>query len=459
VSQDWTVQGWFADPGDGSLSRGRVAIGYLLASVGGVLLTVVLVPLRRSDDPSYEAMLFLGMAVATALVGGRGPALTASVVGALFLNFFFTAPLHSLSIASGWSVLTLAVYVVTSVAVSAVVDSAARRRHQAEVAGKEATTLSGLNRTVLGGEYDVDALLRLVAETFGATRADLVPRGSVEGQRPDAIVVPAGRGQVLVVEGGELGDGDWRIVHAFASHLGVLREREEAARQAAAAHELEAANRTRTALLAAVSHDLRTPLAGIRAAADTLRSGRGVLDEDDTDALLEAISDATSRLTTIVVDLLDMSRLQTGAVQAMLVPTDLGEVVARALVALPHADRVDVEDDLPSVLADEVLLERVLANLLANAVRYGEHVRVSASRARGQVLLRIADDGPGVQAGDRARMFEPFQRLGDAPRGDGVGLGLAVARGLTEAQGGSLAVSDTPGGGLTLTVTLREEGT
>ena len=106
-----------------------------------------------------------------------------------------------------------------------------------------------------------------------------------------------------------------------------------------------------------------------------------------------------------------------------------------------------------------MLLERVLANLLANAVRYGEHVRVSTSRAPGRVLLHVADDGPGVQAGDRARMFEPFQRLGDAPQGDGVGLGLAVARGLTEAQGGSLTVSDTPGGGLTLTVSLREEGT
>ena len=448
---------WFTDPGKGSLSRGRVAVGYALATGGGVLLTIALVPLRRSDDPSYEAMLFLGLAVAAALVGGRGPALTASVFGALLLNFFFTAPLYTLTIASGWNVLTLAVYVVTSVAVSAVVDSAARRRHQAAVASQEATTLAGLNRTVLGGEYDVDALLQLVAETFGATRAFLVPRDSVEAQRTDATVVPAGRGQVLVVQGGDLGAGDWRIVHAFATHLGVLREREEAARQAAAARELEAANRTRTALLAAVSHDLRTPLAGIRAAADTLRSSRGALDDGDTDALLEAISEATTRLTSIVVDLLDMSRLQTGAVQPTLVPTDLDDVVARAMRALPHTDQIQVDHDLPTVLSDEVLLERVLANLLANAVRYGEHVRVSASLARGQVLLHVADDGPGVQASDRGRMFEPFQRLGDSPAGDGVGLGLAVARGLTEAQGGSLTVSDTPGGGLTLTVTLREE--
>lgn len=447
---------WFADPGDGSLSRGRVAAGYLLASVGGMLLTLALVPLRRSDDPSYEAMLFLGLAVATALVGGRWPAVTASVVGVLLLNFFFTAPLHSLTIASGWNVLTLAVYVVTSVAVSAVVDSAVRRRHQAAVASEEATTLAGLNRTVLGGEYDVDALLRLVAETFGATRAELVPQESVEGRRPDATVASAGRGQVLVVEGGDLGDADWRILHAFASHLGVLREREEAARQAAAARELEAANRTRTALLAAVSHDLRTPLAGIRAAADTLRSGRGSLDEGDTDALLEAISDATTRLTTIVVDLLDMSRLQTGAVHPVARPTDLSDVVARALAGLQDAGRVEVADGLPVVLADEVLLERVLANLLANAVRYGERVRVSSSRAPGRVLLHVADDGPGVVPGDRTRMFEPFQRLGDAPQGEGIGLGLAVARGLTEAQGGSLIVSDTPGGGLTMTVSVPE---
>jgi two-component system sensor histidine kinase KdpD len=441
------------------LSRGRGLAGYLLATVGAVLLTVGLLSLRASNDPSYEAMLFLGLAVVTALVGGRGPAVTASVVGVLLLNYFFTAPVHSLTIASGWNVLTLAVYVLTSVAVSAVVDSAARRRHQAAVAGAEATTLADLNRSVLGGEYGVDALLRLVAETFGATRADLVARDSVEGRRPDATVVPAGRGHVLVVEGGELEDADRRNVQAFASHLGVLREREEAARQAAAARELEAANRTRTALLAAVSHDLRTPLAGIRAATDTLRSGRGALDERDTEALLEGISESTARLTTIVVDLLDMSRLQTGAVRPTLVPTDLGTVVARALGDVAHPDRVEVEDDLPTVLADDVLLERVVANLLANAVRYGEHVRVSTSRAPGRVLLHVADDGPGVRAPDRARMFEPFQRLDDAPRGDGVGLGLAVARGLTEAQGGTLSAGDTVGGGLTMTVSLHEEGT
>lgn len=448
---------WFVDPGDGSLPLGRVVVGYVLATVGGLLLTLALVPLRRSDDPSYEAMLFLGLAVATALVGGRGPALTASLAGVLLLNYFFTAPFHTLTIASGWNVLTLAVYVVISVAVSAVVDSAARRRHQAAVAGDEAASLARLNRTVLGGEYDVDDLLRLVRETFGATRVQLLDAEQMDEQRHDRTVVPAGRRHALVVEGRVLGDADWRILQAFASHLGVLREREEAARQTAAARELEAANRTRTALLAAVSHDLRTPLAGLRAATETLQSGGVTLSETDRAALLEAIAESTGRLTTIVVDLLDMSRLQTGAVQAMTQPTNLDDVVARALIALPGAERIDVADDLPTVLADEVLLERVMANLLANAVRYGTHVRVSATQAPGEVSLHVADDGPGVEVGDRARMFEPFQRLGDTPQGEGVGLGLAVARGLTEAQGGTLTVSDTPGGGLTMTISLRAE--
>ena len=284
-----------------------------------------------------------------------------------------------------------------------------------------------------------------------ATGAELVEDDAVVG--PDDTVVPVAGSTRLVLRGQVLAAGDRRVLVAFASHLGVLREREELARQTEAARELEAGNRTRTALLAAVSHDLRTPLAGIRSAAETLRAHADDLDPADRDALLEAVVQSTARLTTMVSDLLDMSRLQTGAVRPALVEVPLHEVVDRARHGLDGGERVKV-GSLPDALVDPGLLERVLANLLANALRHSDVVTVSGQEANRRVTVRVADRGPGVPAPDRARMFDPFQRLGDTPAGDGVGLGLAVARGLTEAQGGSLTVEDAPGGGLVMVLDL-----
>jgi two-component system sensor histidine kinase KdpD len=244
------------------------------------------------------------------------------------------------------------------------------------------------------------------------------------------------------------------VLGAFASHLGVLREREEAARQVAAARELEAGNRTRTALLAAVSHDLRTPLAGLRSAAETLRLAGDRLDPSARDELRLAIEDSTSRLAGLVGDLLDMSRLQTGAVTPHLADVPLGDVAEHATASLPDVGIVIGE--LPVAHVDAGLLERVLANLLANAVRYSAVVEVRGGRVGRRVQLRVVDHGPGVPEADLPRIFEPFQRLGDTPAGDGagVGLGLAVARGLVEAQGGAITPEQTPGGGLTLVLDL-----
>ena len=439
------------EEGDGSLSPRRVAAGWVLVVVGLPVLTATLLSVRRGPALTFEAMPYLVLAIAWALVGGRWPAVAASVLGTLALNYWFTEPLHTLDISNARDIVTLVVFVVTSVAVAAVVDSAARRRHRAVVAESEASTLAMLNRTVLGGEYDVPGLLDLARDTFGGSSAELVEDDAVLTQ--EDTVVPVAGSTRLVLRGRVLDAGDRRVLVAFASHLGVLREREELARQTEAARELEAGNRTRTALLAAVSHDLRTPLAGIRSAAETLRAHADDLDPADRDALLDAAVQATARLTTMVSDLLDMSRLQTGAVQPALVEVSLHEVVDRACQHLDGGERVKV-GNLPAALVDPGLLERVLANLLANALRHSDVVTVTGEEAGRRVTLRVADQGPGVPVADRARMFEPFQRLGDTPAGDGVGLGLAVARGLTEAQGGSLIVGDAPGGGLVMVLDL-----
>ena len=425
--------------------------GWVLLAGGLPLLTLVLLQLRPGPGLSFEAMLYLVLAITCALVGGRWPAIGASVLGTIVLNYSFTQPRYTLDIASTRDIATLGVFVVTSVAVATVVDSAARRRHRAIVAEAQASTLAMLNRTVLGGELDVPGLLALVRDTFGGTAAELV--GDDARVAPTDSVLPVSGTTRLVLRDRVLDEGDARVLAAFASHLGVLGEREELARQTTAARELEAGNRTRTALLAAVSHDLRTPLAGIRSAAETLRTHDDLLTAEDRGALLDAVVQSTARLTTMVSDLLDMSRLQTGAVRPNLVETALDEVLDRALKDLPGAERVHV-GPLPAALVDPALLERVLANLLSNALRHGDVVIVSGEQAGRRVTLRVCDDGPGVVQADRPRMFEPFQRLGDAPAGAGVGLGLAVARGLTEAQGGILTAQDAPGGGLMMELDL-----
>jgi two-component system sensor histidine kinase KdpD len=306
-----------------------------------------------------------------------------------------------------------------------------------------------LIRQVLGGEYDVPRLLDLARRTFGADDAQLVAQEP--GAQPGAVVVPAGGGGWLVLSGAELGPRERSVAAAFASHVGVLREREELARQSMAAEQLEAGNRTRTALLAAVSHDLRTPLAGLRSATETLRVHDQQLDAVERHELLAAMESSISRLTAMVSDLLDMSRLETGVVVPIAGDVPLGEVVRRSLVGLEDAGRVEI-GHLPTAYVDAGLLERIVANLVGNALRYSEVVEVVGETHGSRVRLCVVDHGPGVEVADRARIFEPFQRRGDS--GSGVGLGLAVARGLTEALGGTLDATETPGGGLTMVLDL-----
>ncbi|HEY3530518.1 MAG TPA: DUF4118 domain-containing protein [Nocardioides sp.] len=439
----------------GRLGRWRVAGGWLLVVVGLPVLTAVLVAARGSRSGlSLQSMCFLSLTVLAALVGGRWPGLTGALAAALLLNYFFTPPVHTLTIDRASDLLTLVVFLLTAIAVSAVVDAAARRRAEARAAAREAGTLAMLNRQVLGGEYDVPRLLDLARHTFGAQAAELVTEESAP--HPGTIVLPAGAGGWLVLRGTSLGPRERSVAAAFASHVGVLREREELARQSMAARQLEAGNRTRTALLAAVSHDLRTPLAGLRSATETLQTHDRRLDEAERRELLGAMDTSISRLTTMVSDLLDMSRLETGAVTPIADEVPLGEVVRRALAGLDHADRVRV-GELPTAYVDPGLLERVVANLVANALRYSEVVGIEADVRGARVELRVVDHGPGVDAALRSRIFEPFQRHGDV--GTGVGLGLAVARGLTEAQGGTLEAVDTPGGGLTMVLDLPGDTT
>lgn len=240
--------------------------------------------------------------------------------------------------------------------------------------------------------------------------------------------------------------------------VGVSERRREAATEAA---RIEAADRLRAAILTAVGHDLRSPLAAAKAVVSGLRSDDVDLGERDRRELLEAADGALDRLAALVDSLLDMSRLQAGALPISARPTSLEDVVARALDHLGVESRgvvLEVAEALPEVMVDAGLLERAVANLVANAQRFapeGEPPVVRVQAVGDAVELRVIDRGPGIPAAARDHVFQPFQRLGDT--GTGLGLGLALARGLVEAMGGTVTPADTPGGGLTMVVTLPLE--
>jgi two-component system sensor histidine kinase KdpD len=251
------------------------------------------------------------------------------------------------------------------------------------------------------------------------------------------------------------------VAVALAGHA-ARRARQAAAAiaEAEAARPVADADRARTALLGAVSHDLRSPLAAAKAAVSCLRSRELRLTAEDHNELLATADESLDLLTHLAASLLDMSRLQAGVVPVFPRPADLGEIIACSLESLgPRAEavRVRIPAGLPQVTADSIIMERVIANVTANALRHspaGSPPLLTARACGDRVELRVIDHGPGVPEADRDRMFAPFQRLGDTGTTTGVGLGLTVARGLTEAMHGTLNAGATPGGGLTMTISV-----
>jgi two-component system sensor histidine kinase KdpD len=280
--------------------------------------------------------------------------------------------------------------------------------------------------------------------------------------RPDEadVHVPVSDRLTLAMAGRTLPAADRRVLGAFAAYAAVALEQQRLAAEAEAARPIAEADRMRTALLAAVSHDLRSPLASAKAAVTSLRSPDVTWDAADIEELLATADESLDRLTHLVENLLDMSRLQAGALSLFPRPAGLDEIVAGVLGSLGpqgHEVTVDIPESVPAVLADPAILERVVVNLTENALRYspaGKPPMISASALGDRVELRVTDRGPGIPESDKERMFVPFQRLGDTDNTTGVGLGLALALGLTEAMNGTLTAEDTPGGGLTMAVSL-----
>ncbi|WP_395295753.1 ATP-binding protein [Kitasatospora hibisci] len=454
-------------------SRRRTAAGFASGLAVPSLLTLVLSRFHATVNLTTDALIFQLGVVAVALLGGATSALLASLVASALLNYFFIPPVHTLTIGETNNLVALIVFAAVALTVSTVVDRASRLTTRAARATAEAETLSTLAGSVLRGADALPALLEKSRTAFGMDSVALLERSGGEvlaasesGNRPEpgrvaeATEAPVGADAVLVLTGRRLPAADQRVLTAFAAHVAAALERDRLAVVAAEVEPIKAADRMRTALLAAVSHDLRTPLAAALASVGSLRSPDVEFSPEDRAELLATADESLVRLTRLVDNLLDMSRLRAGALTLHLAATHLDEILPRALDTLPDpyapVRPLDL-DTAPAVLADPPLLERVLANVITNALRHnapGEPVLVTAGHHLDRVEVRVVDRGPGIAPEDRDRVFLPFQRLGDTDNTTGVGLGLALSRGLAEAMGGSLEVEDTPGGGTTMLLTL-----
>ncbi|CAN5430438.1 sensor histidine kinase KdpD [soil metagenome] len=450
----------------GALTLKRRIIGFIVALVGGPLVTWLLVTFRTDDSITSDVLAFQLLVVVVALVGGIWPALFAAPLSGLTLDYFFVDPLYTVTIGKPAHALALILYILNATLVSYVVDQAARRSRAAVRSAAESELLATIAGSVLRGEDALEALLARTRESFALNSvriagADgvLLESGTVD-DGDHLTTLPVGDRGVLELRGPDLEASERRLLAAIAAQIDAALEHSALVKTAGEVEPLEQADRMRSALLAAVGHDLRRPLTAATAAVSGLRSTDVAWSAADREELLATAQESLETLADLVTNLLDVSRVQAGALAVRTEPLHVEDVILAAIdeLGLGPADvELGITDDLPEVLADDGLLRRVLVNLLENARKFsqlGMTVRISASAFGGAVEVRVTDNGPGVPRDRREDIFVPFQRLGDTDNATGLGLGLALSKGFVEGMGGTLQADDTPGGGLTMVISL-----
>lgn len=483
VAQDATKRGNVRRP-PSRLGRRREIPAFVLAAGLPPLLQLAL-DLLPHQQLSTDMLVQLTGIVAVALVGGLWPAVAAAVFAGMIVNYFSVRPVGSLSVLDPENVLALLIFLLVAVSVSLVVDRSAKRSKEARLAGAEASILGELSRRAVAEGSSIPAFLEQVREHFQAAGTGLWIRrrtgpGNTGGwalqeysgaTQPDALsdadsIEQMDDDRILSLSGRELSQDDRRLLTAFGAHLLAMLQREELTASQRENVRLAEGNKMRTSILRAVSHDLRTPLAGIKLASSSLRDKTITLGQEEQEELLATIESGADRLDGLVSNLLDMSRITADSVAPLIGPVYWADVVGEALRGTASERlRVLLPDNMPPVDADPGMLERVIANLVENALKYAPDSDVviagavggSGSARIGNIPaseLTVVDHGLGIPAEEVLAMFRPFQRADDTNPGTGIGLGLAVAKGFTEAMGGVLLAEPTPGGGLTMVVRL-----
>ncbi len=459
------------------LERPRRQLGWLLALVGIPLLTYSLIPLRGGTSLSSILLLLLLGTVCVAAVGGVKPGVVSALIAFALADWYFVPPIHHWRIAHTNDLVVLLVFLAVAGAFAVLTDRFARRGFEIARARDEVETLNRLaSRSVMPS---IEALDELVQEVRATLQLDSVAllTPSESGWAIHAAAGPFPPGSPSEADSvAELADGatlamrgthalsadDRRLLNTFVAQLRLAQQQIVLQADAASATSLAETNELRTAMLAAVSHDLRTPLASIKAAATSVLSPEVTWPPETIKGFCETIDLEADRLNSLVGNLLDMSRLQAGVLSISLRPTAPEEVVFSAVKSLSRDTTrlaIAVPDALPPIATDPALLERAVANVIDNALSWSppdRTVRVEADAVAGHLELRVVDRGPGIPPAQLTAVFQPFQRLGDGPSAQdhGVGLGLAVARGFVQSMGADLRLEDTPGGGVTALFTL-----
>lgn len=458
----------------GALSWRRRVLGAIVALISGPLLTIVLTAFRSEDSITGDVLSYQLLVIVVALIGGIWPALLAAVLSGLTLDYFLIEPVLTLTIGEPAHFMALALYSINAVLVSYVVDQAARRTRAASRSTAESELLATVSGSVLRGQDALQALVARTREAFGLDAARLrgtdgtllcedttAPPPPLTAVYP--VSVPIGERAVLELHGRGLAAADRRLLAVITAQIDATLEYRELFRTASEVGPLTEADRVRTALLAAVGHDLRRPLTAATTAVTSLGSADITFTPEEQAALLETAQESLGTLSNLVTDLLDASRIQAGVLGVALEPIRAEDVILPALEELglgPGDIELELPVESPLFLADVVLLQRVLVNLLSNASHYsgdGEPPVLSVSDFGGRAELRIIDRGPGIPDDRKEQVLLPFQRLGDTDNDAGLGLGMALAKGFVEGMGGRLTLEDTPGGGLTSVVSLQHQ--
>jgi two-component system sensor histidine kinase KdpD len=455
----------------GATLSSELVVG-VLTSAGAVALVTAVIAVLESWAPILSlGTLYVFAVLPVAVVWGLVLAIPAAVASVLAFNWFFLPPTHTFRLSESENWLALAVYVVVAVVTSELAVRARRRAKLAEQREREAALLASVATSLLRGEplsHELDRVSEGVADVLGVPHATirLSDTPSDEANGSCALAVGGRRIGTLGFAAEQPLDESVarRFLPALASLLAVAFDRDALQREASEADSLRRSDAVKTALLRAVSHDLRSPLTAIRAAAGSLADPTLALAAEDRHALLETVGIESARLERLVDDLLDLSRLEAGAVTPERELWSVEDLVGLARSDADSDGRVSVElaDGLPPVEVDAAQIRRVLANVLDNAVRVSPRSRpvaVTAALEGREVVLRVADAGPGIDPSELERVFQPFQRGRAADSYQGSGLGLAIARGFAEANGGRLwAERPTRGTVIALALPAAAEG-
>ncbi len=440
------------------------------------LLTIILVTLRNQFTVGAVSLIYIVPVVIATAIGGALPGLLSGFIGFFLLNWYFTPPIGTFSIASGRDITALTIFIFTAIIINILVAKAAKKSNEALRIRSHAAALSRATTALLNEDDPLPILIQEIERSFLLDGLSIIEDSGGGGNKilassgynpPSKLeeatfAFPISDTKTIFLKCAEFNSQDKEILEIFINQIKMTLSNKELFAKAQESVALSKANETRTALLAAVSHDLRTPLASIKAASTGYLSSEPILDEEEKRVLVATIDEEADRLNTLVNNLLDMSRIYTQSVKLHVSNVTLYEVVSSAIISLGLKEtqfEIYVAESLPQLATDSFLLERALANIISNAVNISDKnqtIKIVADVISEEwIEIRIIDHGPGIPQAYKDQIFLPFQRLGDNISTKGVGLGLAVAKGFINTLNGIIDVEDTPGGGTTMVIRLR----